>query len=280
MRKLLTPPARRIRRALIEQVVRQGRQLERRYNLPPRPYLPTPAVEQALALPAAGLADPAPTPLLTERLPASLAANTQPASRELFSLNGRPLPCWQESDIGLYDDWLTAANYYPVYYHVFKRLADTARPVRMLEIGVRTGYMGVAFARATPGRCLYVGLDPNLYVHNGLDLAGATFRQLREQLPNAEFVLIEGYSWDAEVQRSLAHSGPFDIIHIDGDHTVPGKLVDLDLARRLVAPGGVVLVDDYEHHSIVADAIRRAWRLGWFREFAFIATKRGLAALR
>lgn len=280
MRKLIAPPARRIRRALIDQVVRQGRRLEARYNLPPRPYTPLPEVARALALPAAGLADPAPGPTLTELLPASLAEHTQPSSREIFALDGQPLPCWQESDVELYDDWLTAPNYYPVYYHVFKRLADADRPVRMLEIGVRTGYMGVAFARAARGRCMYVGVDPNLYVRHGLHLAADTFRILRERLPLADFALIEGFSWDTDVQRSLTHSGPFDIIHIDGDHTVPGKLVDLELARRLLAPGGVVLVDDYEHHSIVADAIRRAWRLGWYSQFGFVPTKRGLAVLR
>ena len=110
--------------------------------------------------------------------------------------------------------------------------------------------------------------------------AGATFSLLRERLPAAEFVLFEGYSWDQDIQHSLAYSGPFDIIHIDGDHTLPGKLHDLELARGLLASDGLVLVDDYGHHSIVADAIVRACRLGWYAEFAFLPTKRGLGLLR
>jgi len=44
-------------------------------------------------------------------------------------------------------------------------------------------------------------------------------------------------------------------VHIDGDHTLTGKLRDLDLARHLVAPSGLVLVDDATHVPSNADAV-------------------------
>jgi predicted O-methyltransferase YrrM len=280
MRKLASPRMKQLGKLSIRYLARISQDLERRYA--PRsgpPALPAP-VQGALALAPATMNMPPASEALTELLRIERDVLGLPSSRDIFSLDGAALPCWRESDLSLYDDWLSAPNYYPLYYAMFQKLSRTDRPTRMLEIGVRTGYMGATFARAARGACLYVGVDPNLYVSNGLQLASQTFKLLRARLPAAEFLLLEGYSWDADIQRSLLYSGPFDIIHIDGDHTVPGKLIDLDLARRLVDPGGVILVDDYEHHSIVADAIARAWRLGWFREFAYVPTKRGLAALR
>jgi predicted O-methyltransferase YrrM len=244
---------------------------------PPARPRPPPAVQRALGLDAA-LAAPAPSPALVERI--RFQHDDLPTSRELFSLDGAMLPCWLEGDLTLSDGWLSDADYYPLYYALFRTLAPAGRATRLLEFGVRTGYAGVAFARAAQGAARYLGVDPNLYVRDGLELAGATFQILRSTLADFDFVLLEGYSWDADIQRSLLYSGPFDIIHIDGDHTLPGKLFDLELARRLIAPDGVILIDDYDHHTIVSDAVGRALALGWFNEFAYVPTKRGLAVLR
>jgi SAM-dependent methyltransferase len=268
----------RLKRAFFVRLIRWCQaQDEWRIVPPPRPR-PTPAVQQALALAAAAVAAPASSPALVELIGSQYG--NLPTSRELFALDGEMLPCWLEGDLTLHDDWLSAENYYPLYYGLFRRLAPPGRKTRLLEIGVRTGYVGVAFAKAAQGAARYLGVDPNLYVRDGLRLAGATFQILRSKLADFEFALLEGYSWDTDIQDSLLYSGPFEIIHIDGDHTLPGKLLDLELARRLIAPGGIILVDDYEHHTIVSDAVGRALALGWFSEFAYVPTKRGLAILR
>ncbi len=203
-----------------------------------------------------------------------------PNTHDIFSLDNKLLPCWLKSDLTPEDDWLTSQNYYPIYYSIYQKLANKLDKPRLLEIGVRTGYMGVVFAKAVQGQSFYLGVDPNIYILNGLDLAGATFRMLRSAINNFDFALLEGYSWDTTIKRSLVHSGPFDIIHIDGEHTLRGKLNDLELARDIVTKSGVILVDDYDHHGIVSDAVLRALTLGWYHEFAYIPTKRGLAVLR
>jgi predicted O-methyltransferase YrrM len=235
-------------------------------------------VQQALRLSAVALAEPVASPALVERI--GYQHDNLPTSRELFSLDGAMLPCWLEGDLTLSDDWLMDANYYPLYYALFRTLAPAGRTTRLLELGVRTGYVGVTFAKAAQGPARYLGVDPNLYVRDGLGLAGATFQILRSGLADFDFALLEGYSWDTNIQRSLLYSGPFDIIHIDGDHTLPGKLLDLELAQRLITSYGIVLIDDYDHHTIVSDAVRRALALVWFKEFADVPTKRGLAVLR
>jgi predicted O-methyltransferase YrrM len=259
------------------------RQLEARYPVDPRPAgppAPPAPVKQALRLSPAANDELQPCTRLIEAIGGESLRPAPLSSREIFSFDGVTLPCWLESDLYLEDDWLTSAANYPLYYALFQRLTRTDRKTRMLEIGVRTGYIGVVLARAARGPSLYLGVDPNLYVANGLQLAADTFAVVRDKLLHAEALLLEGYSWDSGVQKTLSFNGPFDIVHIDGDHSLVGKLIDLHLARQVLAEGGVVLVDDYDHIPVISDAIRRAFRLGWFNEFAYVPTKRGLALLR
>ncbi len=267
----------RLKHAAVVRAVRQSQRLVRRYPLPSRPDDLPPEVRRALALGAAP--PPARDTALDQSLQRAVATAEFCDSRAIFTLDGAPLPCWQESDLELSDGWLLSPRYYPLYYALFQSLSAPGRPLRMLEIGVRTGYIAVTFARAARGPAFYLGLDPNLYLADGLQRAHASLAALRAR-GGPEFALLEGYSWDAAVQHSLGYSGPFDLIHIDGDHTLPGKLIDLDQARGLLVPGGLVLVDDYDHHGIVSDAVRRALALGWFSRFAYLPTLRGLAVLQ
>jgi len=238
------------------------------------------AVKQALGLPEDALHEPVESPRLADLLKESIHDSPRPGWVDLFYVDGAPLPCWEESHTTLYGDWLTRDDTYPVYYVLFRKLTAMKLRTKLLEIGVFTGYVGAVFARAAQGPAFYVGVDPNLYTSYGLVLAGKTFKTLRVKLANFDFCLMEGYSWDTHVRNSLIYTAPFDIVHVDGDHTLPGKLMDLELARQVVGLDGLVLVDDYEHHDCVRDAIRRAMAMGWFKEFLLVPTHRGLAVLR
>jgi len=213
------------------------------------------------------------------RLRDELMPMRRPPSDDLFSLGGQRLPCWLPDDDQPDDDWLRSSAYYPLYHNLFKLLARGAAEVRLLEIGVRTGYIAAVFARAVEGRRRYVGVDPGLYVRDGLQRAARTLTALKDSGGDIEFELIDGFSTDAAVQRTLRGMARFDIVHIDGDHTLTGKLRDLELARHLVTPSGLVLVDDATHIPSNADAVARAARLQWYRRVGYVATKRGLALL-
>jgi predicted O-methyltransferase YrrM len=261
-------------------IIREAQRLVERYPLPARPSRLPADVRAALALQPAQIQPLREDEQLRAVLARGLARAEFRASRDIFSLEGHMLPCWLDSDLGLVDDWLTTARYYPLYFALFQSCSAQGRALRMLEIGVRTGYMAAAFARATCGPAFYLGLDPNQYVREGLRLAHETLAILHRHLPSFDYALIEGYSWDRAVQQSLAYSGPFDLVHVDGDHTLEGKLLDLELVRGLLAPAALVLVDDYDNHAIVPEAVRRALALGWYRSFAYLPTLRGLAVLQ
>lgn len=204
-----------------------------------------------------------------------------PDSAELFSdINGERYPCWLEGDENLGDDWLLTEEYYPRYFRLYQYLGKKFNRVSLLEFGVRTGYSAVVFAKAVQGkRLFYSGVDPNLYVPGGLERAASTFRILQKEGSELQYFLLEGFSSSTAVQNSLKHSGPFHLIHVDGEHTLFGKVFDLWIARNLLAEGGYVLVDDYEHHGLIADSVKIAIRRGWFSKFSFFPTRRGLAVL-
>jgi len=200
--------------------------------------------------------------------------------KQLFFHGGKPLPCFMKQDLTPSDPWLTTPDYYPAYHALFRTLSAGMKRVRMLEIGVRTGYVAAVLAHAVKSPALYVGVDPNRYIAEGLQLAGGTLRALRRRHANFEGVLIEGYSWEERIHKTLRDSGPFDWIHIDGHHVLDVKMHDIALARELIRPGGFVLVDDLDHMDCVQEAVRRAMSMKLFRQYCRFHTFRGLAVLR
>jgi Methyltransferase domain len=56
--------------------------------------------------------------------------------------------------------------------------------------------------------------------------------------------LIQGFSGDAQVQATISDRD-YGVMIIDGDHSAEGVAVDLQLAEKIVAGGGIVVLDDY-----------------------------------
>ena len=204
-----------------------------------------------------------------------------PDWKELFYLNGEPLPCFLTEDNTPEDPWLTADNYYPLYFRLYQHLRpkEPARP-SLLEIGVRTGYSAVVWAHAMMGTACYVGVDPGLYLPQGMGLARASLEQLHEVYPAFQHQLLVGYSTGSLFFETMQLSAPYQFIHIDGDHSLRGKVIDLWVAKELIAPGGYVLLDDYNHAPSVQRAVAAALKLGWFKELELVGTLRGMAVLK
>lgn len=206
---------------------------------------------------------------------------TQITSKELFQYNNKDLPCKLKEDYNPEDDWLNHPSYYPLYFNLFRSHSKGKKEVNFLEIGVRSGYMAAVFAKALMQvRSNYVGIDPNLYLPNGLDLAAATSRIMTEANPDFHYMLINGYSWDEKIMKSLELSPKYDIIHIDGDHTKPGKLLDLFICSKLIKENGIIIVDDFLHHSFIQECVDLSLKAGWYKKAYYIDSFRGMAILQ
>jgi predicted O-methyltransferase YrrM len=119
-----------------------------------------------------------------------------------------------------------------------EKLQELADGERVLEVGSAYGYSTVGMAlhaeRVTT-------IDPHL-THGSL-------RALHDNLDAyyvAEVVDIR-VGTSQQILPELARDGArFDMAFLDGDHTEQGLTHDVEWARRLVRPGGVIACHDYD----------------------------------
>ena len=207
--------------------------------------------------------------------------NNKTNSKELFTdKNGVKYPSWIKNDETLGDDWLLNDSYYPFYHQIYNSLATNMTNPKLLEIGVRTGYSAIVFAKAINSKCKYIGIDSNIYIKDGLELTRKTTDILTQEITGFDSILIQGYSSRSNIQATINLNGPYEFIHIDGEHTYLGKLIDLYIAKNNISHNGFVLVDDISHHKMIQDAISVSIKLGWFQKYTTINTLRGLAILQ
>jgi predicted O-methyltransferase YrrM len=132
-----------------------------------------------------------------------------------------------------------APSTWPPCYEVKFALARLLQPRSILEIGVRAGYSALAFLTACP-EASYVGIDSNSDTHGGFHGA---LDHARELLAPFQTVVLEMTSanYGEQLGANPDPSG-FDLVHVDGDHSLDGCLADLRLADRLQPR--TILVDD------------------------------------
>jgi len=127
----------------------------------------------------------------------------------------------------LFEEWVP-------YYRLKWAIARHMQPRRILEIGVRFGYSGLAFVSACP-ESEYVGID------NDSETFGGTRGALdwaRKAMAGHQTRLIRADSQEF----SAFPGGRFDLIHMDGQQNETGLNHDLALALRQAE---YVLVDGF-----------------------------------
>jgi hypothetical protein len=62
--------------------------------------------------------------------------------------------------------------------------------------------------------------------------------------PGAEARVVQGLSGDAAVRAEVSDR-KYGVIVVDGDHSKEGVLADLEWVEDIIAPGGIVVMDDY-----------------------------------
>ncbi|MFF8970536.1 class I SAM-dependent methyltransferase [Streptomyces sp. NPDC014995] len=132
----------------------------------------------------------------------------------------------------------------------------------ILEIGTLYGMFGAALIRMMER----AGRDPRLTIVDPLagtqlqpgttmgdDASGTPVRgaAVRTNLSlagpaGAAARIQQGFSEDPEV-RALVSDRSYGVIIVDGDHSAAGVAADLEWAERIVAPGGIVVLDDFGH---------------------------------
>lgn len=121
---------------------------------------------------------------------------------------------------------------------VLTALVDHYKPKRCLEIGCNTGATSAAILKGNDSIQEYVGVDlPAIW------FIDAPAGQFAREDPRFRLIQLPCGSRDLKVSEMAK----FDFIFIDGDHTGDGVRFDTELARQLIAPGGIIAWHDYQH---------------------------------
>lgn len=114
-----------------------------------------------------------------------------------------------------------------------------------LGYGISTLFVCQALCAVDGSAARHVAIDPNQssrFADCGLQfLEDAGVRDLVEFHPEESLVALP---------RFLAEGRAFDLAFVDGNHRFDGVFVDLVYLGRLVRPGGIVFLDDYQLPAI------------------------------
>jgi hypothetical protein len=152
----------------------------------------------------------------------------------------------QGKDIG--DHHYLYGSTYPLYYEVGAAL----KPKSILEIGVRFGYSLASLSSGAGITANIFGIDFESYAINSVAIATNSLKSLGV---TANIMYGDSHLFDVEKKFGRKY---FDLIHIDGDHSTNGALIDIAKYSKYT---NKILVDDITDARV------------WHAVAAFVASK-------
>jgi predicted O-methyltransferase YrrM len=128
--------------------------------------------------------------------------------------------------------YIRSENYYEHYYAIAKLF----RPRSILEIGVRLGYSLSSMAAGSDIVDYIEGWDNGSYMPMWREYAERALALVTGKMAIGVNLLMQNSQAITKLLRS------FDLIHIDGDHSMAGALHDMELCSGHFK---VLVVDDY-----------------------------------
>lgn len=141
-----------------------------------------------------------------------------------------------ESDWEIFDHKkdIASSDYYNYYYSY----AKSWQPESILEIGVRRGYSAISLVMgAKKSLRRFVGIDAEIDIRGSSSFAS----DLLSSRTDAKISLL---NFDTQKDDFSIDGSPFDLIHIDADHSFIGCASDLLLCLSCAKEGTIIVVDD------------------------------------
>jgi len=152
------------------------------------------------------------------------------------------LPALDASD----DLWNMAEVYREPYVHTKYTIAARLQPRRICEIGVYSGIAAMCFLAACPD-AQYVGID---------NLSAERLRGIMVVTPAIGRLRDLKYDVVLHIADSQSHTAlpdpPYDLVHVDADHSRTGAWHDVTLAWEALRLGGHLLVDNGHDRNVAA----------------------------
>jgi predicted O-methyltransferase YrrM len=145
-----------------------------------------------------------------------------------------------------------------------ERWIKRERAARTVEVGLGYGVSALficAGLLANGGEARHVALDPQQatrFENCGL--------QLLQEAGVARLVEHHAEESQTVLPRFLAEGREFEFAFVDGNHRFDGVFLDLVYLGRLVQPGGILFVDDFQLPAVARAAAFCLHNLGWTLE--------------
>jgi cephalosporin hydroxylase len=143
--------------------------------------------------------------------------------------------------------------------------AGTQVKTRMCEIGFNAGHSALLMLNGCPTGSKIEFTIFDIGHHN---YTKPCIDYVQSQFPNVAFEYIEGNSivkMGGYIQQRPEVCGTYDVVHVDGGHTLECITADFAHASKLVRKGGIIIVDDTNMEHIDA-VVNRAIKSGDFIE--------------
>ena len=118
-------------------------------------------------------------------------------------------------------------------------------PKIIVELGIRCGYSAQAFLSACP-KATYYGFDCNNGLYGGTNTNEFT-NFAKSTLSKYNTIINDNFNTQLSKELPIPQ---FDFCHIDADHSCSGALSDLELCYPKMKETSVILVDDYDMHTV------------------------------
>lgn len=138
-----------------------------------------------------------------------------------------------------------------------------------LGYGVSTLYICEGLLTTASAEVLHVAIDP----HQATRFANCALQFLDDAGVRD---IVEHHTEESQVvlPRFLSNGRNFDLAFVDGNHRFDGVFLDLVYLGRLLRPGGIVFVDDYQLLSVTKAVSFCVTNLGWSVEELSTADER------
>src|SRR3990167_848191 len=139
-------------------------------------------------------------------------------------------------------------------YSWYRAIGCAKAPITILEIGVRFGYAGIALICGAVWAGVkspsYVGIDAET---DGIVSNTIALNNIIDACPvsrngasgGTAYIIKANTRYVAAVNAAIAGQ-LFDIVHVDGDHSIQGVQNELSIASAAINPTGWILIDDID----------------------------------
>ena len=144
-------------------------------------------------------------------------------------------------------------------YAWYRAIGVAKQPQRILELGVRYGYSLLAMGAGSAKLEKIFGVDSE---YDGIPSNAIAFSALKKAFPGIGISLLKEDT--VNMRREIVYFAtteygrpqpPYDIVHVDGNHSPEGLISELEIAESCIAADGWILVDDVDTHHVFKAAV-------------------------